>query len=106
MVSLMIILAAVSGIFAGFVATQKYVSRSKRRTAVINYVRQQLDTRKTHIRKDTWDDPSKNLLYAPAGQSKTYTAKTSFPNLKIILPMPWSIPYLPPRTLPPPLTAW
>ena len=81
-VSLMIILAAVSGIFAGFVATQKYVSRAKRRTAVINYVRQELDTLKTHIRKDTWDDSSKNLLWAPAGQSKTYTAKTSLPNLK------------------------
>ena len=83
-VSLMIILAAVSGIFAGFVATQKYVSRSKRRSAVVNYVRQQLDTLKTHIRKDTWDDstPDKNLLYAPPGGSVTYTAKSSFPNLK------------------------
>ncbi len=81
-VSLMIILAAVSGIFAGFVATQKYVSRSKRRGQVINYVRQELDTLKTHIRKDTWDDAAKNLLYAPRGVSKTYTAKTSFPNLK------------------------
>jgi len=80
-VSLMIILAAVSGIFAGFVATQKYVSRSKRRSAVVNYVRQQLDTLKTSIRKDTWDDTS-NRLYAPPGGSVTYTAKSSFPNLK------------------------
>lgn len=90
-VSLMIILAAVAGIFAGFVATQKYVSRSKRRGQVINYVRQELDTLKTHIRKDTWDnDPEdtaipqnkKNFLYAPQGQSRTYTAKTAFPNLR------------------------
>lgn len=81
-VSLMIILAAVAGIFAGFVATQKYVSRSKRRGQVINYVRQELDTLKTHIRKDTWDDQNKNLLWAAPGQSKTYTAKTAFPNLR------------------------
>lgn len=80
-VSLMIILAAVSGIFAGFVATQKYISRSKRRAAVINYIRQQLDNLKPSIRKDTWDKTS-NALYAPPGESRTYTAKTSFPNLK------------------------
>ena len=80
-VSLMIILAAVSGIFAGFVATQKYVSRSKRRSAVVNYVRQQLDTLKTSIRKDTWDDTA-NRLYAPPGGSVTYTAMSSFSNLK------------------------
>ena len=80
-VSLMIILAAVSGIFAGFVATQKYVSRSKRRSAVVNYVRQQLDTLKTSIRKDTWDDTA-NRLYAPPGGSVTYTAMSSLSNLK------------------------
>ena len=72
-VSLLIILAAVSGIFASFVASQKYIGRAKRRAIAINSLRQQIEQLKPAVRQDTWK-LSTNPLYTTAGITTTYTA--------------------------------
>ena len=75
-VSLLIILAAVSGIFASFVASQKYIRRAKTRAIAINSLRQQIEQLRPSVRQDTWNKPSNPL-------NPLYTSTTSsIPNLK------------------------
>lgn len=84
-VSLLIILAAVSGIFASFVASQKYVKRAKGRTNVSNAARQQLEQLNPFVRSNIWTQETyngtANKLYAPVGSTRAYTAG-SIPKLK------------------------
>ena len=79
-VSLLIILAAVSGIFASFVASQKYIRRAKTRAIAINSLRQQIEQLRPSVRQDTWKLPA-NPLYVPASATTSYTTG-SIPNLK------------------------
>ena len=76
-VSLLILLTTAAGIFAGFVAAQNYVLRSKRRIAAVNFVRQKFEELRPYVRQDTWTN-STNLLWANEGATKTYPPENIF----------------------------
>ncbi len=66
-VSLMILLVTVAGVYASFVAAQRYTISAKHRIAAVNFARKQFEELRPYVRQDTWNNNTAgvNLLYAP-----------------------------------------
>ena len=76
MVALVILTSAASGLFASFVAAQRYVSRSRNRLRAVNAGRMVLEDLRVYVNQSNWDDEATNLLACPGGTypcDKTYT---------------------------------
>ena len=69
-VALVILAATVAGIFASFIASQRYVATAKRRIVAVNFARQKLEELRPYVRQDTWTN-STNPLYSPDETSAT-----------------------------------
>ena len=62
LIAMVILAIAASGIFASFIAANKFVSRSKRRLSAVNLVRFIGDDLYRFVSADTWNDLTTNLL--------------------------------------------
>jgi prepilin-type N-terminal cleavage/methylation domain-containing protein len=67
LVSLVVLSSATAGLFASFVAAQKYVMRSRHRLQAANGARMVLEDLKAHVNQNNWDDSGTNLLACPGG---------------------------------------
>jgi prepilin-type N-terminal cleavage/methylation domain-containing protein len=67
MVSLVILASAAGGLFASFVASQKFVSRSRHRLAAMNGCRLIMEDLRAYVDQATWDDSGVNPLACPGG---------------------------------------
>ena len=88
--ALVILATAVAGLFATFIASQKYVSRSRHRLAAANAARMVLEDLKAYVDQKTWDDATVNLLVCPPPGypcTRTYTLPAAdYPPA----PSPWN----------------
>lgn len=90
-VSLLILAIAVTGLFASFVAAQRYVSRSRHRLVAANAARMAIESLKSSVDQRTWDDPAVNLLACAAYPcTKTYALPADYQGT----PWNWSANYV------------
>lgn len=91
LVAALILSVAASGLFASFIAAQKYVIRSRHRLTAANAARMVLEDFKNHVDQNTWDDPVKNpLACATYPCTKTYVLPPEF----IGTPFNWRASYV------------
>lgn len=84
LISALILVIAASGLFASFIAANKFVNRSKRRMAAVNLARLISEKLYTDVKADTWTDSVSNpLACATYDCSKTYTLTLPAPALGI-----------------------
>lgn len=84
MVAMVVLASAVSGLFASFIAAEKFVSRSRRRLAAINACRLIAEDLKAAVSQREWSDPAgTNPLCCPGGAYpcvRDFVLPASFPS--------------------------
>ncbi|HOX54758.1 MAG: prepilin-type N-terminal cleavage/methylation domain-containing protein [Candidatus Omnitrophica bacterium] len=75
LISALILVIAASGVFASFVAANRYVNMSKRRMAAVNLARQVSERLYTSVAGDTWT--ASGLLYCGVNNSAYPCNKTA-----------------------------
>jgi len=93
LIAFVILTTAVIGLSSSFVASHKYVKRSRHRLAAVNLARTILEDLKAHVRQDTWTDDTSNLLACPGASypcTKNYNLPVMYP---FNLPLGWSATY-------------
>lgn len=79
LVAAVIMAITVSGIFAVFIASGRFVNRSQRRLSAINIAQAEIEKRRGYVRSDTWGDANDGANLGLTGGA--WTASVAGPNI-------------------------
>jgi type II secretory pathway pseudopilin PulG len=91
LISAFILVIASTGLFASFIAANRYVNMSKRRMAAVNLARQVSERLYTRVSADTWTNSGINLLACPDNGTVPGLDNTDYPCNKTVLGAEYSI---------------
>jgi prepilin-type N-terminal cleavage/methylation domain-containing protein len=94
LIAMLILAIAAAGLFSSFVAANRFVSRSKRRMAAINFSRQISEELYKKVQADTWNISANNLLACPDKEPNGIINNNDYPCAK------YNVPNLLPNPLP------
>jgi len=84
LISALILVIASVGLFASFIAANRYVNMSKRRMAAVNLARQVSERLYTRVSADTWTNSGINLLACPDNGATPGLDNTDYPCNKTV----------------------
>lgn len=91
LISALILVIASIGLFASFIAANRYVNMSKRRMAAVNLARQVSEKLYTRVSADTWTNSGSNLLACPDNGTVPGLDNTDYPCNKTVPGTEYSI---------------
>lgn len=91
LISALILVIASAGLFASFIAANRYVNMSKRRMAAVNLARQVSERLYARVSADTWTNSGSNLLACPDNGATPGLDNSDYPCNKIVPGTEYSI---------------